>query len=128
MKDFSKWNRLKIETDSSKSLIPIREGEIRWCRIGINVGNEVLGKGEEFIRPVLIMKKFSSDVFLGIPLSTKMRFGTWFYQIRILESDQILILNQARLLDRKRLQDKLVEISEVELKEIKKAYCNLILS
>jgi mRNA interferase MazF len=127
-KDFSTWNTIKIQTDISIQNINIREGEIRWCRVGINIGNEVLGKGEHFIRPVLIMKKFSSDVFLGIPLSTKIHKGTWFYPIKIDGVEQVLILNQGKLFDRKRLEDKLVEISEDELLLIKRAYCDLILS
>ncbi len=127
-KDFSTWNTVKIQTDTSIQNINIREGEIRWCRVGINIGNEVLGKGEHFIRPVLIMKKFSSDVFLGIPLSSKIHTGTWFYTIDHDGISRTLILNQSRLFDRKRLQEKVFEVSELELRQIKEAYCNLILS
>lgn len=128
MKNFSEWNDVKITTDASIPEMKIREGEIRWCRIGINIGNEIIGKGESFIRPVLILKKFSGDVFLGAPLTTKSRTGNWYHPILLDGIDQIIILNQARLLDRKRLQDKMHEVSEKELDNIKRAYCNLILS
>ena len=128
MKNFSEWNDIKIETDRKESRIRIREGEIRWCRIGLNVGNEIVGKGQEFIRPVLVLKKFSGDVFLGIPLTSKVHLGNWYYVLKHKEVERSLILNQSRLLDRKRLQEKLFEIPESEILKIKKAYANLILA
>lgn len=127
MKDFPQWNEIKMKTDESVPSIKIREGEIRWCRVGINIGNEVIGKGENFIRPVLILKKFSGDVFLGVPLTTKIRTSDWYFLIKADDRDRCAILNQARLFDRKRLQEKIFELSEVEIREIKEAYCKLIL-
>jgi len=127
LKDFDKWNEIKKETDKTESLIKIRVGEIRWCRFGINIGNETIGKGGTFHRPVLILKKFSGDVFLGLPLTIKEHNGDWYYKIIHEEITQTIILNQGRILDRKRLEEKIFEISEAELEDIKKAYCNLIM-
>jgi mRNA interferase MazF len=125
---FDNWNVIKKETDAtSKTDIKIRSGEIRWCRFGINIGKEILGKGETFRRPVLILKKFSGDVFLGLPLTTKVHTGDWYYTITHEDIERSLILNQARVLDKKRLEDKLFEISEAELQKIKEAYCILIM-
>ena len=58
--DYNDWNEIKKATNKSDSLIKIRVGEIRWCRFGINIGNEIIGKGNTFHRPVLILKKLSS--------------------------------------------------------------------
>lgn len=126
-KDFVQWNNIKIKTDKTESLLKIREGEIRWCRIGINIGNEILGKGENSKRPVLILRKFSGDVFLGVPLTSKIHKGDWYYVFKHEGVKRSLILNQSRLLDKKRLEEKMFEISEKELFIIKQAYCNLIL-
>ena len=125
--DFDAWNTLKKNTDASEARTKIRAGEIRWCRFGINIGKEVLGKGETFRRPVLIIKKFSGDVFMGLPLTTKLHVGDWYCPIVVGGEEQSLILNQARVLDRKRLVDKLFEVSETELFKIKEWYCQLIL-
>lgn len=125
--DFNVWNDLKKATDASETNTKIRTGEIRWCRFGINIGKEALGKGETFRRPVLILKKFSGDVFMGLPLTTKIHTGDWYCPIWVGEVEQSLILNQARVLDRKRLEDKLFEVSETELLKIKERYCALIL-
>ena len=125
--DFDTWNRLKKITDTNEAKNKIRTGEIRWCRFGINIGKEILGKGATFRRPVLVLKKFSGDVFLGLPLTTKVHSGDWYCPILVDGTIQSLILNQARVLDRKRLEEKLFEISETELVKIKKRYCELIL-
>jgi len=105
----------------------IREGEIIWCRFGLNIGCETLGKGKYYRRPVLVLRKFSRNSFLGIPLTKREKKGDWYYKI---EKDKIinfLILNQARLFDTKRLENKLYELSEKELIKIKTIYCALIL-
>jgi len=77
--------------------------------LGLNIGKEQIGKGETFKRPVLILKKFSFE------LTHKERYG-------------YVMLNQGRVLDRKRLEDKIVELGEKEISAIKKAYCRLIMS
>jgi mRNA interferase MazF len=125
-KEYDEWNNIKKETSVLKINIKIREGEIRWCRLGLNIGNETRGKGLYFERPVLILKKFSSEVFLGIPVTSKTKSGTWFYSLKT--HNRTLILNQARILDIKRLRDKIYELSEVQVKEIKEAFCRLIKS
>lgn len=74
-KDYDLWNSVKKQTDSRLYKTPIRVGEIRWCRFGLNIGFETLGKGQDFIRPVLILKKYSKDVFLGLPITAKKTLG-----------------------------------------------------
>mgnify|MGYP003467880987 CR=1 FL=1 len=128
MKEFSNWNQIKINTDSHTSFLNLREGEVRWCRVGINIGDEVLGKGKSFVRPVLVLKKFSKNVFLGAPLTSKVRLGDWYFPLESKGFRSSVILNQARLFDKKRLEEKLFEVSEKELEKIKHAYCSLILS
>lgn len=125
-KDFDEWNEIKKITNNLDTTTKIRVGEIRWCRFGINIGKETIGKGDTFHRPVLILKKFSGDVFFGLPLTTKEHKGDWYYQIIHDEITQTVILNQGRILDRKRLEEKLFEISEAELENIKNSYCELI--
>ena len=46
--------------------------------MGQNIGFEQNGKGKEFIRPVLIYKKLTKDMFIGIPLTTTNREGSFF--------------------------------------------------
>jgi mRNA interferase MazF len=50
-----------------------KERDIWWVSIGVNVGFEEDGKHEKFLRPVLILKKFNKELFLGIPNSDKIQ-------------------------------------------------------
>lgn len=126
-KDFDEWNEIKKITNELNSSVKIKTGEIRWCRFGLNIGNEIIGKGETFHRPVLILKKFSGDVFLGLPITSKDHIGDWYCQTTHGDITQTIILNQARMLDKKRLEEKMYEISELELERIKILYCELIM-
>lgn len=117
MEEFDAWNTIKKKTDQSKSSTMIKEGEICWCKIGLNIGNETIGKGKEFNRPVLIIKKFSSDVFWGVPLTSKNKIGSWYYYLK--NQNRTLILNQMKIFDRKRLQSRVAQISNKQLKDIK---------
>ena len=59
MKNFDQWNEVKKETDTNVALPLFKEREIYNAKIGENIGFEQSGKGDEFVRPVLILKKLS---------------------------------------------------------------------
>ena len=128
-KDFLKWHNKKAEIENSLQRIFFHKREIWWCSLGANVGFEQDGKGEKFARPVLIFKKFNNEIFWALPLSTKIKEGKFY--VFLFASDNIkrvAIISQLRLIDSKRLLDKIAVISEDEYKEIKKAVislCNL---
>lgn len=67
-------------------------------------------EGVTFKRPVLILKKFLGDVFLGLPLTSKEHKGDWYFELTHKE--------RCRVLDRKRLEDKIVELGEKEISAI----------
>ena len=70
-KDFDKWNGKKKQLDANTdNLTDFHEREIWWCSIGVNVGFEQHSQTSDFSRPVVIVKKFTRDMFLGIPLTT----------------------------------------------------------
>jgi mRNA interferase MazF len=95
--------------------------------LGINIGFEQDGKGEEFSRPVLIIKGFSKNVFLCVPLTTKLKEGKYYNDIIL--SDGIkrkVILSQIRLIDSKRLIEKVCTIDEIQFKSIKQKITQLI--
>lgn len=128
LKNFDDWNEVKKKTDEKNDARLIKAGEIRWCRIGVNIGKESNGKSQYFRRPVLILKKYSGDVFLGLPLTSREKVGNWYFPLMQKEKYGYIILNQGRTLDKKRLENKLIQISEKELAQVKKAYCDLIFS
>jgi len=58
-KDFRGWMKLKEKLHYRKTLRSFNDGDIWWCGLGENVGSEICGKGKEFLRPVVIVKKLS---------------------------------------------------------------------
>ena len=68
-KEFDLWNKRKKEINRE---VPnfYHEREIRWCSLGINIGFEQDGTNKTYRRPVLIIKGFSRQVCLIVPLTT----------------------------------------------------------
>lgn len=97
--------------------------------MGKNIGFEQDGKGEEFLRPVLIFKKFNKQLFWGIPLTRKDKKGAYYLTLPEMRGHtNTLILSQLRLFDAKRLRYQIgvcpVEIFEVAVSRIKKIIDN----
>ena len=57
----------KREQISGFQDLHIIKKDIWWVSVGVNVGFEEDGKNDNFVRPVLVLKKFNNDMFLGIP-------------------------------------------------------------
>jgi hypothetical protein len=104
LENFDKWNTLKKKIQNEKKYIHFKTGEIYFINIGQNIGYEVYGKGNFFLRPVLIYKKLSRYSFLGIPLTSKKKEGSYFYNFSY-KKDTIstAIFSQMRVFDAKRL-------------------------
>ncbi len=73
MKNFEKWHILKNELDKKEHSIFVNEREVCFVSIGENVGFEQNGKNDLFERPVLVLRKFGTQTFVGIPLTSKPR-------------------------------------------------------
>ncbi len=71
-KDFDKWNSIKKQLDQAKPEFHIKERQIWWCSLGINIGSEQNEKNENFERPVLVLKVISSEIILIIPFTSKL--------------------------------------------------------
>jgi len=126
-KDFNNWNNKKIEIDHSSNRVFYHEREVWWCSTGLNVGFEQDGKGENFSRPVLIIKGFNKNVFLSVPITTKAKDGKYYHRVDLGDNTpRKVILSQIRLLDSKRLQEKITMIPEEQFFEIKKAIIQLL--
>jgi len=125
-KDFDSWNIQKKKTDGFIKRTFFKESEVWWCSLGVNIGDEENGKGDNFTRPVLVFKKFNHNIFLGIPLSTQLKEDKYYYRFHFKGRMQSLLLSQIRLIDAKRLLNKLGELPEPELIGIKEKFRQLI--
>ena len=125
---FDEWNEQKKFLDKSERGIYFKQGDIWWISVGLNVGSESFGKGPGFRRPVLVIRKLSSKLFIGIPLSTKLKEGSWFRSINFHGKNQTALIYQIRAFDAKRLQRKLTELDENDFNNVKQSIKKLILS
>jgi mRNA interferase MazF len=53
-KDFKKWHDKKSRINKIEPRPFFHEREIWYCALGVNVGFEQDGSGQDFIRPVII--------------------------------------------------------------------------
>ncbi len=113
-KDFQKWHNRKSKLDQIIKRPFYHEGEIWWCSLGLNVGFEQDGGGNNFLRPVIIFKKFNNEVFWAIPLTHTNKNTKYYFQIYAISNNEVstAILSQIRLVDARRLSHKLGKISK----------------
>lgn len=116
------WLKLKIRLWSKEDRIVFKQGELWWCSLGFNLGEEIFGKGEKFTRPVLVFKKFTSNSFLGLPLTTHGKRGSWYVEITHARRKSYAMLNQARVLDKKRLTNRIGTLDENDYNQVKKRF------
>jgi len=122
-KDFDNWNHLK-KNINDRNPIYVSEREVWFCSVGLNVGSEQDGKNEAYERPVLVIKKITPNTFIGVPLTSNKKKGTWYVSIDSMESSAII--TQIKLFDTRRLTRKMKLISIDEFKTVKEAIKNYI--
>ena len=121
MKKYDEWNEVKKSMIDSKNKFIFKKREINWVRVGQNVGYEVYGKGEEFLRPVLVFKTFGKDSFLGIPLTSKIKDDIFHFEFTTMNKTKknYAILSQLKLFSAQRIHDKMGKISIEKFEELK---------
>lgn len=119
MKDFDGWNELKKALNETESPPLFKEREVWWCSLGHNIGVEQDGKGTKYQRPVLILRKFSAQQFIGVP-STRTDKRTRFYSFVETDVDTFnFVLSQARVFDARRLHNRIVTLLPDEFEAVK---------
>lgn len=121
--DFDKWNDIKKNINSRKidSILFPQLGEIWMCALGKNIGREQNGGGQNFSRPMLIIKKFNNEIFWVIPLSTKQKEIDFYYNFIDNNNQKVsVVISQIRLIHIKRFERKLYDMNISDVKEIKK--------
>jgi mRNA interferase MazF len=119
-KKYNDWNEVKKDTELIEKRVYFKERDIFWTRIGENIGFEQNGKGDEFQRPILVVKRYTNDMFLGIPLSTTLREGSFYFQFNFVESKiSTTLLVQHKLYSSKRLIKKIGMINQCDFDKLK---------
>ena len=92
-KDFQEWHKEKKDMDGNKVRPFFHEREVWFTSIGINVGFEQDGRGEKFLRPVVILKKFNNEVLWCIPLTKNQKKGKYYFSFSLDEKISTAILS-----------------------------------
>ena len=104
MNKFEKWNKLKIKLNNLNRNINFHEKEIWYISLWENIWFEQNWKGDNFLRPVLVFKKFNKQLFYWIPLTSKKKEWKFYYKFEFKKwIISNAILSQMRLYDSKRL-------------------------
>ncbi len=102
-KDFNNWHNLKSNIQKRNAArVFIQQGAVWLMSVGVNVGSEIDGKGRDFARPVIVIRRINNETFYGISVSS--RIVEDFYRVKFNMADQgrIALLSQIRSFDKKR--------------------------
>lgn len=105
-KRYDEWNELKKSLHYSGKLPTYHEREIWWMSIGENIGSEINGKGEKFLRPILVVRKYG-NLFFGVPLSSQIHQGRWYELFEYKNKTQCALLSQSGKYSANRLHHKM---------------------
>lgn len=119
MKKFDDWNSRKKQIASQVNEKQFHERDMLFISMGKNIGFEQDGKGDDFLRPVVVYKKFSKDVFLGIPLTHTDKDSKFYCTFTFHGEVSVAILSQIRLFDAKRISYGVGRISDSDYNLIK---------
>lgn len=126
-KDFQKWHDRKANIDELGHRPYFHEREIWWCAIGVNIGFEQDGAGEDYLRPVIIFKKFNNDIFWAMPLTHAEKQTRFYFRLTSLDDTiSTVILSQIRLIDGKRLSHKLGNMNKNDFTAMTKKFKALL--
>lgn len=118
-KDFDTWNNQKKQLDTVENAFEFYERELWWCSVGVNVGREQHSTNENFSRPVIIVRKFTRDIFWGIPLTTRLKGSNFRIPLTVGLVDNECLVLQMRAYDRRRLIRKITTVPETDFRIIR---------
>lgn len=121
-KDFEGWNIRKQDIDKLGKRALYHERELWWCVLGANIGFEQDGTGTGYERPVLVLRGFSADVCLVIPLTTSKKENPYHMNLGLVaEKEAFAVISQLRLIDTRRLVEKIGYLNKDRFEYIRKA-------
>ena len=127
MKSFDLRNALKKKIHDQDNNLYAWEKEMRFAHLGCNIGNEQDGRWKDFLRPVAILKRMG-NVFRVAPMTTNGKDGKYFYTLpeHYFTWTSRIILSQVRIIDRKRLTQKLGDLHPADFIRIQERLKTLL--
>ncbi|MDR1184283.1 MAG: type II toxin-antitoxin system PemK/MazF family toxin [Coriobacteriales bacterium] len=106
-KNYKQWMLVKASINNNAQRPDFKERDVFWTSIGENIGFEQDGKSRRFNRPVVVVRKFNTRMFLGVPLSTTNNRSKYHLPLKFEGNVSVALLSQIRVFDAKRLEDKM---------------------
>ena len=123
-KTFENWNKLKINLNETEKNINFHEREIWYISMWENIWFEQNWKWENFLRPVLVLKKLG-NMFWTVAMISKGKDNNFYYKINDLDlqnpkykDSSYLILSQVKVMDKKRFFENVGMVHKDEFKKI----------
>lgn len=117
--EYNNWNNIKKEIAKDTISVGFKNRDIFYMNMGKNI-----------VRPVVVVKGFNKNMFFGIPLSTKIKEGKFYYRFSFYKKDKevenIALLSQMRLFSTKRLLNKIGMMNIDDFKNMKNKFKELI--
>ncbi|MBU3013530.1 type II toxin-antitoxin system PemK/MazF family toxin [Poseidonibacter lekithochrous] len=127
---YNNWNEIKKSVENENLFVGFKDRDIFYMKMGKNIGYEQDGKGDNFVRPIVLVKGFNKDIFFGIPLSTKIKEGRYYYKFEFQKKNELItniaLLSQMRLFSTKRLLNKIGMMSKEDFEKMKNKFKSLI--
>lgn len=125
---FDDWNNLKKEIHfwNEENNYP-KAGEVWYINNWINIWFESNWKGEDFKRPILVLKKIWA-LYFAITMTTKWKDNIYFYKLdnSYFWKNSYLTLSQVKSIDKKRFIEKIWKLTNKDLYKIKKELQNFL--
>lgn len=113
---FKKWSELKEKIHfEEKDSFYVKQREVWYINMWINIWDEENWKKDDFRRPVLVLKKIWS-LYLCVSMTTKGKDNNYFYYKY--KQNSYIILSQAKSIDRKRFLDKIETVNKIDFENI----------
>lgn len=120
------WTRRKICVHCLSTELYFDEREVWWVSLGENVGSEANGKHESFERPIIVLRKLSANMLIAVPVTTKMKVGSWYHHFHLGDEERCAILSQIRVISSLRLIRRIDSITPAEFVKLQNATIGLI--
>lgn len=125
--EFDNWNNLKKGIHDKYTRKYYHEREIWWCLLGRNIGYEHNGDKFENQRPVLIVKSLGANTCYITPLTSSKSTHPLRIPIGSIDDKPAsIVISQLRVIDTKRLSQKICTLDKERFEVTRKAIKDLL--
>ena len=120
--NFDTWNKLKKKINEKERVI-IKTSSVWLCHFGENIGFEINGKRQKFIRPALVLIGLGINGGIVLPMTTTEKKSKFL----IVFNDKTKVnISQVRYFDSKRFERELFSLDSQKFERIKNIFIDFV--